>query len=1128
MCGIVAVLYSGTDRCAPDGCDLVDRMKAARDHLADLSEQPLGAVDVENVADILTGIDAELRGTPGMRCLLDQPAVADAIADLSVHIGEQIEGLEARIAQPIAPADDLERLNAAMVTMKDVWWAIGKDRLGFATQVAELAGGSPSGAALDAYAAIQVALSSLDRLELRGRDSAGLHVMVTGHDIDFSEPRIAATLADRCVDPLFTSTAVRTPAGHLSIVYKCAAEIGRLGDNSRALRAAIADDELLAEALHAPTARVSVVGHTRWASVGMINQANAHPLTSEELTRSWRHADADYVVAALNGDVDNYADLIADHNLQIAPEISTDAKVIPILIARHVTDGLDPTTAFRRTVQQFDGSVAIAANCAADAERVLLAQRGSGQSLLVGAAEGMTIVASELYGLVEHCREYIRLDGNSGEVVAIDSTTAGDLRALSRWSYDGSVRPVTDADILAASITTRDIDRRGHEHFLDKELHEAPESMRKTLRGRIASVDGALRAVLGHDVLSPALLTGIADGAIRRVIVIGQGTAAVAGQAISAAAADALVHANVDVRATTATELSGFGLVPDMSDTLVIAISQSGTTTDTNRTVDLVRQRGAIVIAIVNRRGSDLTSKADGVLYTADGRDVEMSVASTKAFYGQVAAGILLACALGRAANGAGTPDEGELLSALLMLPDALQQVLDGEKQIAALAEEYAPLRRSWAVVGSARNRIAAEEIRIKCSELTYRSISCDESSDKKHIDLSAEPLTLVCAAGMTGSAADDMAKEVEIFASHNGVPIVVATEGDERFTAAAGVIWVPPFHPDLAFVLSAMAGHLFGYHAALAIDAQAMPLREARAAIEQAAKAHSGDPTAMLVALTTTLVPSCGDFMARLGAGRFDGSLSAGAAAKIAVVLHAITTRSEDSLLSQYGGPAGVIRELIAALTAGTNEVSRTIDTIRHQAKTVTVGTSRSDEAIMRVPLLQAALDSGAQRAALPYNVVRTIAALDPVVSEVIGTTHYAIKGQYITVTGRSGIAQALPSRTEWDHRLLGTKLLVAEQRQALVAVGRSDGRPVIIVPEITDHHTTGLVLLHVKLHQQQPPEIMKAVLDGYRGRLAILRSAVTEIQPTFDERLLGQLCPLALLTKPAETLADYWCRAD
>ena len=94
-----------------------------------------------------------------------------------------------------------------------------------------------------------------------------------------------------------------------------------------------------------------------------------------------------------------------------------------------------------------------------------------------------------------------------------------------------------------------------------------------------------------------------------------------------------------------------------------------------------------------------------------------------------------------------------------------------------------------------------------------------------------------------------------------------------------------------------------------------------------------------------------------------------------------------------------------------------------------------------MSVPLLQAVLDSGAQRAALPYNVVRTIAARDPVVSEVIGTTQYAIKGQYITVTGRSGIAQALPSRTEWDHRLLGTKLLVAESVKRSSPLGAATG---------------------------------------------------------------------------------------
>ena len=87
-----------------------------------------------------------------------------------------------------------------------------------------------------------------------------------------------------------------------------------------------------------------------------------------------------------------------------------------------------------------------------------------------------------------------------------------------------------------------------------------------------------------------------------------------------------LTSQEITVEAQLATELSGFLMAEDMSDTLVIAVSQSGTTTDTNRTVDLIRQRGGHIIAIVNRRGSDLVAKSHGVLYTSDGRDVEMSV----------------------------------------------------------------------------------------------------------------------------------------------------------------------------------------------------------------------------------------------------------------------------------------------------------------------------------------------------------------------------------------------------------------------------------------------------------------------------------------------------------------------
>ena len=163
-----------------------------------------------------------------------------------------------------------------------------------------------------------------------------------------------------------------------------------------------------------------------------------------------------------------------------------------------------------------------------------------------------------------------------------------------------------------------------------------------------------------------------------------------------------------------------------------------------------------------------------------------------------------------------------------------MREVLARRTVIADAARQFAPSKRYWAVVGSGSNKVAAEEVRIKLSELCYKSIACDVTEDKKHIDLSAEPLILVCAAGLAGSTADDVGKEVAIFRAHKATPIVIADEGDARYPAAA-VIGVPPVDPALGFVLSAMAGHLFGYEAALAIDASARPLRQAREVIERA-----------------------------------------------------------------------------------------------------------------------------------------------------------------------------------------------------------------------------------------------------------------------------------------------------
>ena len=547
---------------------------------------------------------------------------------------------------------------------------------------------------------------------------------------------------------------------------------------------------------------------------------------------------------------------------------------------------------------------------------LLLALRGSGQALYVGLGDDCYVVASEPYGLIEETSRYVRMDGeHGGQIIALDGSRAGELAGITRTGYDGQPQPVGDDDVVVAEVTTRDIDRGEAPHFLLKEITEAPVSLHKTLRGRIVGDDDELRIDVGERTLPPAVAARLASGEISRIRVIGQGTAAVAGQSL-AAILDELTGGALDVDAGLATEMSGFNLRRDMADTLAIAVSQSGTTTDTNRTVDLLRSRGAAVISIVNRRNSDLCDKSDGVLYTSDGRDVEMSVASTKAFYAQVAAGVLLACAISEAAGLGNDARRTGLARSLRELPDAMRAVLQIRPEIAAAAHRFAPHKRYWAVVGNGPNTVAAEEVRIKLSELCYKSIACDVTEDKKHIDLSCEPMILVCATGLSGSTADDVGKEIAIFRAHKATPIVIVSEGSQRYDAAA-TITVPPVDPALGFVLSTMVGHLFGYEAALAIDASARPLRQVREAIEHLV-GQSSDGDDVLARLPGALRTPVDRYLDGLRSGRYDGNLEASTAVRLVGLLRNVLSHSP---LEEYqfdsgkvATPANLIDDLVNA----------------------------------------------------------------------------------------------------------------------------------------------------------------------------------------------------------------------
>ena len=1127
MCGIIGVVSRPPTRPTPRAENLLGGLDAAIESIP----------DVGAVTEATAAVDAALRGLPGVLALSNQPELVAALGTRLDRLDEFRSDREAELDRNEAELSgtQLEAANAELIGLADVLWAVRNDRFRTAREVSALAGRNAPESAVGAYLVAQQAFSSIDRLEVRGRDSAGIHMYVWNHDIDADS--LAALVAERGNNPLFENGSVvstHDADGHsvLSFVYKQAAEIGELGDNTAALRNTLANDALLRRAVSSPLARASLLGHTRWASVGIISEPNTHPLNSVE-SEQQGGAMAPYVVAALNGDVDNHGDLRVEHELHIATPITTDAKVIPTIASHHLAAGLAPLEAFRRTVSTFEGSVAIGAMTASAPSTLMIALRGSGQGVYIGLADDCFIVASEPYGVVEETTQYVRMDGeNGGQIIAVDTSNAGDLDGIRRYRYDGTEVPLDADDVSTAEVTTRDIDRGDAPHYLLKEITEAPLSFAKTLRGKIAhdpdgATEGALRAVVGDRALPDDIARGLAAGTFTRIRVIGQGTAAVAGQSM-AAILDELIGSALDVDAITATELSGFKLRLDMSDTLAIAVSQSGTTTDTNRTVELIRARGGKVIGIVNRRNSDLTEKADGVMYTSDGRDVEMSVASTKAFYSQVAAGALLSCAIAEATGLGDAHRRTQLLTSLRALPDAMRSTLGRRDVIADAARRLAPPKRYWAVVGNGPNKVAAEEVRIKLSELCYKSMACDSTEDKKHIDLSSEPLILVCAAGLEGSTADDVAKEVAIFKAHKATPIVFATEGETRYDADA-VIEVPHVDPSLGFVLSAMVGHLFGYEAALAIDASAHPLRRAREIIEELVGENlSADET--LIRLHTELRQTAEQFTDGLRSQRYDGHLEASTGVQLFAMLgHVMSDRPVHAYQRQSGKvatPSALIDDLVAALSTAIDELTRPIDTIKHQAKTVTVGISRSDEGIIDRPLVQAVLAAGAGRDVLSYRTLKILADIDPAVAEVRGFTRYGIDtvNETITIIDRGGVSRDLPSRVDGLAPLRGTKHRVASEREVLIGIGRSDRRTLIFVPEVKSGETTGLTLLHVLFHETRPADVMRSVLQGYDRRYDRLVDTVTETEGTFDESRLGEIPVEQLLIGPVIDTAELF----
>ena len=222
MCGIVAVLRRSSGRMPPDGAHLLGELEQAVGALGDASEVRPDALT--QAAALVETVDALLKGAPGVRALLGDRALAVGVEHHAEQLQLATDRVEAALDENGALTADLstielEDVNAALVRLKDAVWAVGHDRLRTARAVADLCGSDLGPTAIEAFTSVQVALSALDRLEVRGRDSAGLHLFVHHHALDLDDPAVARLLDERR-DPLFGSRAVRRAGNSLSFVYK--------------------------------------------------------------------------------------------------------------------------------------------------------------------------------------------------------------------------------------------------------------------------------------------------------------------------------------------------------------------------------------------------------------------------------------------------------------------------------------------------------------------------------------------------------------------------------------------------------------------------------------------------------------------------------------------------------------------------------------------------------------------------------------------------------------------------------------------------------------------------------------------------------------------------------------------
>jgi glucosamine--fructose-6-phosphate aminotransferase (isomerizing) len=482
------------------------------------------------------------------------------------------------------------------------------------------------------------------------------------------------------------------------------------------------------------------VGHTRWSTHGPPTDENAHP-----------HTDCTGEVAVVhNGIIENYDALRAD--LEAAGHSftsETDTEVVPHLIEAELDSGAPPLDAVRTAADRLEGSFAIVVTIAG-VDELFAIRRDS--PLVIGHGEDGTFLASDVTAFLEHTRTVTYLEdgdvavlGREGASLYRDGEGIGVETETLEWEADAA-------------------EKGGYEHYMLKEIHEQPRALRQTLSGRVDLDAG--RADLELELPAEYL------NSIEEIQIVACGTSNYAGR-YAATLFESLADVRTTVEIASEYDFSGGR---DPWRTLVIAVTQSGETADTLSAIRAADRAGARTLAVTNTLGSTVTREVDDSLFIRAGP--EIGVAATKTFASQVATLSLLAVYVGRE-RGSLTSDRAvEVLESLRGLPGAVQQVLDREDRVRAVAEEYAE-SDAFFFVGRHLGRPVALEGALKLKEIAYDHAEGFAAGELKHGPLALvterTPVLAVLTAGSRPAETLNNVKEVQA----RGADVIGAPSSD-------------------------------------------------------------------------------------------------------------------------------------------------------------------------------------------------------------------------------------------------------------------------------------------------------------------------------------------------------------